>query len=320
MIAQAPAFGGQFPLIARNAGRGRVIEAWEQPARPAAERGDAGRRRVFHQKFGYGTVTARRRRPAGHRVREGRRQARAGPVRGVGLSMLPWSPGPANLRHATELETLTVVVPEAAVQAYEAALEQRVRHGRPVPRRRHRAVACRRACATAARWRTNWRPAWRSPAWSPASPPCWQRRETPAEGWLARSYAVVPGAAGRAALRGARHASVGAGAIGADRLLVLDAGLAFGSGEHGSTRGCLRALELVAHRRPRRILDLGTGSGILAMAAAALLHRQVLGTDIEPWSVRVAAQNAAPQRARVTHPVCARQWLAVAGRPRSCAL
>ncbi|WP_135468164.1 50S ribosomal protein L11 methyltransferase [Crenalkalicoccus roseus] len=75
-------------------------------------------------------------------------------------------------------------------------------------------------------------------------------------------------------------------------VLRLDAGVAFGSGEHGSTRGCLLALERVAHRRPRRILDLGTGSGILAMAAARLLRRPVLATDIEPWSVRVAAENA----------------------------
>ncbi len=89
-------------------------------------------------------------------------------------------------------------------------------------------------------------------------------------------------------------ARISAGPPAAGRLtLTLDAGIAFGSGEHGSTRGCLRALELVAHRRPRRILDLGTGSGILAMAAARLLHRPVLAVDIEPWSVRVAGQNAA---------------------------
>ena len=75
-------------------------------------------------------------------------------------------------------------------------------------------------------------------------------------------------------------------------VLMLDAGLAFGSGEHGSTRGCLRALERVAQRRPRRILDLGTGSGILAMAAARLLRRRVLATDIDPWSVRVTRENA----------------------------
>jgi ribosomal protein L11 methyltransferase len=78
--------------------------------------------------------------------------------------------------------------------------------------------------------------------------------------------------------------------------ILLDASVAFGSGEHGSTRGCLRAFERVAHRRPRRILDLGTGSGILALAAARLLHRRVLGTDIEPWSVRTAAANATLNR------------------------
>jgi ribosomal protein L11 methyltransferase len=76
-------------------------------------------------------------------------------------------------------------------------------------------------------------------------------------------------------------------------VLRLDAGLAFGSGEHASTRGCLMALERVAaRRRPRRVLDLGTGSGILAIAAAKRLRVPVLATDLEPWSVRVAADNA----------------------------
>jgi len=77
-------------------------------------------------------------------------------------------------------------------------------------------------------------------------------------------------------------------------VLTLDAGIAFGSGEHNSTRGCLIAFEKVSRdRRPkRRLLDLGTGSGILAMAAAKRLKRPVLATDIEPWSVRVAQDNA----------------------------
>jgi ribosomal protein L11 methyltransferase len=77
-------------------------------------------------------------------------------------------------------------------------------------------------------------------------------------------------------------------------VLTLDAGIAFGSGEHASTRGCLLAFARAARdRRPkRRLLDLGTGSGILAMAAAKRLRRPVLATDIEPWSVRVAQQNA----------------------------
>ena len=81
-------------------------------------------------------------------------------------------------------------------------------------------------------------------------------------------------------------------------VLKLDAGLAFGSGEHASTRGCLIAFEAASRRmRPLpkgelRLLDLGAGSGILAMAAARALGRRVLATDIEPWSVRVANQNA----------------------------
>ena len=117
------------------------------------------------------------------------------------------------------------------------------------------------------------------------------RTATPAEGWLARTYASFPEQriGRRFAIRGTHlHDPPSRGRI----TLTLDAGLAFGSGEHGSTRGCLSALERVAHRRPRRILDLGTGSGILAMAATRLLHRPVLATDVEPWSVRVAQQNA----------------------------
>ncbi len=112
-----------------------------------------------------------------------------------------------------------------------------------------------------------------------------------AQHWLARSYASFP-----EQLIG-RHFAIRGSHIEAPRApgritLALDAGLAFGSGEHGSTRGCLRALERVAYRRPYRVLDLGTGSGILAMAAGRLLRRQVLATDIEPWSVRLARQNA----------------------------
>jgi ribosomal protein L11 methyltransferase len=115
---------------------------------------------------------------------------------------------------------------------------------------------------------------------------------TEAGGWLARTQASFPEqrVGRRFVVRGTHLPGRAAPGLIA---LTLDAGVAFGSGEHGSTRGCLRALELVAHRRPRRILDLGTGSGILAIAAARLLRRPVLATDIEPWSVRVAAENAA---------------------------
>jgi ribosomal protein L11 methyltransferase len=117
------------------------------------------------------------------------------------------------------------------------------------------------------------------------------REPTAAEGWLERTQAAFPDqlVGRRFLVRGTHSDAQGRGRI----VLTLDAGLAFGSGEHGSTRGCLRALEIAARRRPGRILDLGTGSGILAMAAAKLLHVPVLATDIEPWSVRVARENAA---------------------------
>ena len=125
------------------------------------------------------------------------------------------------------------------------------------------------------------------------------RRATETGGWLARVYAGFPEQRiGRFALRGTHLPPARPpGAI----TLVLDAGIAFGSGEHGSTRGCLLALQSLAPRlRPfrwrGRILDLGTGSGVLAMAAAALLHRRVLATDDDPWAVRAARENARRNR------------------------
>jgi ribosomal protein L11 methyltransferase len=193
-------------------------------------------------------------------------------------------------RHATRLETIAVDVPEEAVEAYEAAL--------------------RTACGTVGFFRDEASGLWRvegvkdagegeaalaaglslaAAASGVAVSP--ERSETPSDGWLARTYESFPEQAigRRFAVRGTH---LGGRPAPGRLTLILDAGIAFGSGEHGSTRGCLRALELVAHRRPRRILDLGTGSGILAMAAARLLHRRVLAVDIEPWSVRVAGQNA----------------------------
>lgn len=126
---------------------------------------------------------------------------------------------------------------------------------------------------------------------------------TGADGWLARTHVSFPeqSIGTRFVVRGT-HLT---GPKPANRItLILDAGLAFGSGEHGSTRGCLVALEAVARRLPRRILDMGTGSGILAMAAAAMMNRPVLATDIEPQAVRVAGENA--KLNRVAHLVSAR--------------
>jgi ribosomal protein L11 methyltransferase len=75
--------------------------------------------------------------------------------------------------------------------------------------------------------------------------------------------------------------------------IELDAGLAFGSGEHATTQGCLSALDrLAGRRRFRRVLDLGCGSGILAIAAAKLGAARVIAADNDPLAVAVARENA----------------------------
>lgn len=209
--------------------------------------------------------------------------------------------------HATPLETVAVTVPESALEAYEAALES--------------------ACDTVGFFRDDETGEWRVEGVKPVGSRepeltaalalaammsgvtvATERAATAADGWLARTYAAFPEQAigRRFAIRGTHlQDPPTAGRI----TLTLDAGLAFGSGEHGSTRGCLVALEDVARRRPRRVLDLGTGSGILAMAAARLLHRPVLATDIEPWSVRVTRENAALNRlSTLIRPKLANGW------------
>jgi ribosomal protein L11 methyltransferase len=75
--------------------------------------------------------------------------------------------------------------------------------------------------------------------------------------------------------------------------IEIEAALAFGTGHHGTTRGCLLLLDdVLKARRPRRVLDLGTGTGVLAIAAAKALRGPVLASDIDPSSVRVAGDNA----------------------------
>lgn len=77
-----------------------------------------------------------------------------------------------------------------------------------------------------------------------------------------------------------------------DLAIEIEAGLAFGTGHHGTTAGCLEVLEEVARReRPRNALDLGTGSAVLAIALAKFSHIPVLATDIDPVATRVAADN-----------------------------
>lgn len=73
----------------------------------------------------------------------------------------------------------------------------------------------------------------------------------------------------------------------------MDAGAAFGSGRHASTAGCLLALAALSRRRVMRPLDLGCGSGILAIAAARLWHARVLAADVDARAVAVTRANAA---------------------------
>jgi ribosomal protein L11 methyltransferase len=75
--------------------------------------------------------------------------------------------------------------------------------------------------------------------------------------------------------------------------IEIDAGLAFGTGHHATTAGCLIVLDRLMHAQQfRNPLDLGAGSGVLAIALAKTLHRPVLATDIDAASVRVARDNA----------------------------
>lgn len=171
-----------------------------------------------------------------------------------------------------------------------------------------------------------------------------------AKDWVAASLeGLAPVSAGRFLLHGAHdRARVPANRIG----IEIEAALAFGTGHHGTTRGCLIAFEDVVKRRKakrvsrftsplvgevvarsaaggrwlrstshlqqrpptrllasrratlphkggrkEKVLDVGTGTGVLAIAAARALRRPVLGSDIDPIAVRVAQENARSNRA-----------------------
>ena len=75
--------------------------------------------------------------------------------------------------------------------------------------------------------------------------------------------------------------------------LKIDAGAAFGTGHHGTTAGCLYAFDaLLKHRRFERVLDVGAGTGVLAIAAARTGSKIAIGTDIDEPSVRISNENA----------------------------
>ena len=112
-----------------------------------------------------------------------------------------------------------------------------------------------------------------------------------AKDWVKASLEdLVPVPAGRFVVHG-RHdrERIAPNKIG----IEIEAALAFGTGHHGTTRGCLLLLDdvLKAHR-PKRVLDLGTGTGVLAIATAKALRVNVLASDIDPLAVRVARDNA----------------------------
>jgi ribosomal protein L11 methyltransferase len=124
----------------------------------------------------------------------------------------------------------------------------------------------------------------------------------PAKDWVKASLAGLPPvAAGRFLV----HGSHDRGWATANRSAIeIDAGPAFGTGHHGTTRGCLLALDQIVkrtHPSPfrggiKRVLDLGTGSGVLAIAAAKSLHARVLATDVDPRAVQTARDNARRNR------------------------
>jgi len=115
--------------------------------------------------------------------------------------------------------------------------------------------------------------------------------------WLAMALSGLPPVrAGRFFVFGAHdRGRIPANAVG----LRIEAGAAFGTGHHGTTTGCLIAFDAALKaRRFGKVLDVGTGTGVLAIAAARTGSRRAVGTDIDPVSVRIARENAGLNHAR----------------------
>lgn len=117
-----------------------------------------------------------------------------------------------------------------------------------------------------------------------------EREVIPDIDWVAKSLeGLKPVRAGRFLVHGSHdRGKVRPGDIG----IEIDAGQAFGTGHHGTTAGCLEVIDSVLRSRPvGNALDLGTGSGVLAIAVRKLKNIPVLATDIDPIATRVAAEN-----------------------------
>jgi ribosomal protein L11 methyltransferase len=113
--------------------------------------------------------------------------------------------------------------------------------------------------------------------------------------WVANSLAgLKPVRAGRFLVHGSHdRARVNAN----DVAIEIEAGLAFGTGHHGTTRGCLMHFDRLLKRRSNfsrtaHVLDVGCGAGVLAIAAAKILRRRISLGDIDPVAVAVANANA----------------------------
>ena len=114
----------------------------------------------------------------------------------------------------------------------------------------------------------------------------------PDEDWVRKSLeGLAPVTAGRFFLHGShdrdKRRSGG-------HSFEIDAGTAFGTGHHGTTAGCMVIFDaILKQQKPKRVFDLGCGTGVLAIAAAKAINQTVLATDIDPEAVRVTKLNAA---------------------------
>lgn len=113
--------------------------------------------------------------------------------------------------------------------------------------------------------------------------------------WVAQVRRELhPVDAGRFTVYGAHDSHRVRDGVGAGRVaLRIEAAMAFGTGHHATTRGCLLLIDRLARRgaRPRRIADIGSGTAVLAMAAARVWRARCVATDIDPVAAATAREN-----------------------------